>query len=1026
MTLILFGTHAVMKPRLHFVLLLVFMAYGTVDRPAPAVDAVVAPAPRDAVPENVVRDYAAELPRIPATEPADAISTFHVAPGFRLELVASEPLVQSPVACEWDENGRLYVCEMRGYSEQRDDGLSRISLLEDTDGDGCYDRSTVFADGLLWPTAIFPYDGGLFVADAPDIFFMRDDDGDGRADTKTLVLTGFGTSNVQGLVNSFRWGLDNRLHLATSSCGGEIRRAADPHDTQPVLIRGRDLAIDPRSGAFTLTSGASQHGMSFDDWGRKFVSHNSNHIQQVMYEDRYVARNPFLAAPSPRAMIAADGPQAEVYRTSPVEPWRELRTRMRVTGAARGVVEGGGRAAGYFTGATGVTIYRGDAWPAAWHGIAVVGDAGGNLVHRKRLEGPGIELVARRIDAESEFVSSSDIWSRPVQFANAPDGTLHMIDTYREVIEHPQSIPPEIKQHLDLTSGRERGRIYRIAPADFRSRPAPRLGEASTVELVAFLEHPNGWQRETASRLLFIRQDMDSIPLLQELVRQSSFPLARLHALCGLDGLDGLDRPIVLEALRDPCSGVRRHAVRLAEAFFGVPEVVESVAAMAEDPDIEVRYQVAFSLGERATMPATVLPSVRESLVRIGCRDAHDRWIRVAIQSSAVDDATDLLAGMLAGASERRLTPEASPLIEALAAQVATQDREEDVRRLVALLEPDSGIEPGIAIAFARGLTVGLARQGSTLARLRDEGSLAWLDDLVVELVERAAETAADPQASIAARVAAIEGLGMGYFPTVRPTLEPLLDSREPLAIQAAAVALIGGFPDPQAIEVLIDAWPSLAPRVKEAALEPLSTRPDRALALLAAIEAGHIPAADIPEARFRLLAASKHPDVSTGATKMLARVGSAHRQDVLALYHDCLALDGDVERGRMVFRTACASCHRVEGTGHALGPNLASMKTRGPEAILVNVLDPNREVNPLYMNYVCITQDGRTVTGMLASETSTSVTLRRAEGVEDTVLRSDIEELRSLGQSMMPEGLEKQVDPQGMADLIAYLMWAP
>ena len=1015
-----------MSARLVLLLLSSAAVGGGAVRAAPAAESAPASAPASAASESAGPDYSSELPRFPPTEPADAIPTFTVAPGFHLELVAAEPLVQSPVACEWDENGRLYVCEMRGYSENRDDGLSRISVLDDTDGDGRYDTSTVFADGLLWPTALFPYDGGLFVADAPDVFFLRDTDGDGKADEKTLVLTGFGTSNVQGLVNCFRWGLDNRLHLATGSCGGEIRRAADPPGTPAVPIRGRDLAIDPRTGAFRLTSGASQHGMSFDDWGRKFVSSNSNHIQQVMYEDRYVARNPFLAAPSPLAMIAADGPQAEVYRTSPDEPWRVIRTRLRVSGASRGAVEGGGRASGYFTGATGVTIYRGDAWPEEWQGVAVVGDAGSNLVHRKRLEAPGLELVARRIDRESEFVSSRDTWSRPVQFANAPDGTLHIIDTYREVIEHPASIPPEIKRHLDLTSGRERGRIYRIAPAGFTPRPAPRLGQASTAELVRLLGHPNAWHRETASRLLFIRQDRAAVPLLEALLAESAAPLARLHALSALDGLSALDAQTVLAALRDQAPGVRRHAARLAEAFFATPGVVEAVAALADDPDVEVRYQAAFSLGERQAMPPAVVPAARAALVKIARRDAGDRWMRVAIQSSAVDDAADVLAGLFAAAATGGLAPEAAPLVESLAAQVAAQDRAADVRRLVGLLEPGGDIEPGIAIALARGLAVGLGRPGSTLARLRDEGGLAGLDGIVAGLVERAARTAGDQQASVAARVAAIEGLGMGRFSAVRPTLEKLLDSREPIAVQAAAVARIGGFAEPEAAEVLITAWPTLAPRLKEAALEALAARPDRALALFAAIEAGRVPAADIPSARLAVLAASKQSEVAAGAARLLARQGSAHRTDVLAAYDGCLTLAGDVDRGRLVFRAACAACHRVEGTGHELGPNLSTMKSRGPEAILVNVLDPNREVNPLYMNYVCVTEDGRTVTGMLAAETATSVTLRRAEGAEDTVLRSDIEELKSLGQSMMPEGLEKQVDRQAMADLIAYLMWVP
>ena len=281
------------------------------------------------------QDYASQLPRIAPTEADRVLETFRVAPPFRLQLVAAEPLVNSPVAIEWDADGNLFVCEMRGYSENRDDALSRVSRLRDTNDDGIYDENTVFADGLLWPTAIFPYDDGLFVADAPDIYFMRDTDGDGIADEKRVVLTGFGTSNVQGLLNSFRWGLDNRIHVACSSAGGKVH--SPDHPDQAVDVRGRDLAIDPRTMQFELTSGGGQHGMCFDDWGHKFVSSNSDHIQQVLYDDRYIARNPFLLAlphgvrsprmaPRPRSIASArSSPGASCERTCafparPVDP----------------------------------------------------------------------------------------------------------------------------------------------------------------------------------------------------------------------------------------------------------------------------------------------------------------------------------------------------------------------------------------------------------------------------------------------------------------------------------------------------------------------------------------------------------------------------------------------------------------------------------------------------------------------------------------------------------------------------------
>ncbi len=243
-----------------------------------------------------------------------------------------------------------------------------------------------------------------------------------------------------------------------------------------------------------------------------------------MFEDRYIARNPYLAAPSPRVSIAADGPAAEIYRASPVEPWRVLRTRLRVAGKVPGPIEGGGRASGYFTGATGITIYRGDAWPAAWDGLAVMGDACTNLAHRKRLEPNGLETIARRIDQNAEFVASKDIWFRPVQFANAPDGTLYIADMYREVIEHPLSLPPAIKRHLDLTSGRDRGRIYRVVPDGFAQRPLPQLGAASTPDLVATLAHANGWHRETAARLLYQRRDQEATPALETLAVTSPAP----------------------------------------------------------------------------------------------------------------------------------------------------------------------------------------------------------------------------------------------------------------------------------------------------------------------------------------------------------------------------------------------------------------------------------------------------------------------------------------------------------------------
>lgn len=792
-------------------------------------------------------DFANELHRISPTPANEAIDTFQVADGFEMQLVASEPLIGSPVAIEWDASGAMFVCEMRGYSEDRDDGISGIARLTDSDGDGVYDTRTQYANDLLWPTGLFPFDGGLFVGDAPDLWYMKDTDGDGVADLKQRVFTGFGTSNVQGLMNSFRWGLDNRIHIACSSVGGIVRHARSSEADSGVSVRGRDFAFDPRTHDFVLTSGAAQHGMCFDDWGNKFVSSNSDHIQQVMYEDRYIASNPYAIPPPSRVSIAADGPQAEVFRDSPVEPWRIVRTRLRVAGKAKGPIEGGGRAAGYFTGATGVTIYRGDAWPKKWKGLAIVGDVGSNLIHRKRLERSGLEFVARRIDDNSEFVTSTDIWFRPAQFANAPDGSLHVVDVYREVIEHPLSLPAEIKRHLDLTAGRDRGRIYRIVPLDSAIRKASRFDQASTQDLVKTLSHPNAWHRETAARLLFERQDSAAVSSLRKLAGRSESPVARIHAMAALDGLStlggvsALNVETLLPGMDSTNKHVRRHAVRLSESFMSNSKIRDAFGRLVQDPSIAVRYQLAFTVG---TLDCTErLPILRDLITH----NLEDRWMRAAVLT-AIGDASSRLREQLTSEHENFTGPSAALFLEALDKQIAARNRNR----------------------------------------------------------------------------------GVSQNPT-------------------------------------------------------------------------------------------QH--LRTSASKQLRSEAEVHeREKVVRQYQSALSIEGDSKTGRDLFLKHCSTCHQVGGVGESVGPNLASVATRGGETVLTGLLDPNREVNPLYTNHIALTVDGRVITGMIIDEGSTSITLRGADAKVQSVLQIEIEELKNTGKSFMPDGFEDSLDRQAVADLIAFL----
>ncbi|MEO8497797.1 MAG: PVC-type heme-binding CxxCH protein, partial [Planctomycetota bacterium] len=742
------------------------------------------------------------------------------------------------------------------------------------------------------------------------------------------------------------------------------------------------------------TSGGGQHGLSFNQWGDKFVCSNSDHAQYVQFEDRYVARNPYFAAPSPRSSIAADGPQADVFRTSPIEPWRIVRTRLRAKGIVPGVVEGGGQPAGYFTGATGITIFRGNAWPAEYLGWAIVGDVGSNLVHRKRIEEDGAGYIARRVDEKSELLTSNDIWFRPAQFANAPDGALYIADMYRETIEHPLSLPPVIKKHLDLTSGRDRGRIYRIVGTDFKQQPLPRLGEASTATLVTTLAHENGWHRETAARLLYERQDRSAIPLLELLVRSGNTPEGRIHALYALDGLDGLSSEIILRATHDEHPRVREHAVRLSERVAAnSAQVRERLYAMVDDAAFRVRYQLAFTLGELSG------PSRNQALISIVKRDGSEGLMRVAVMSSLAEGAGDVLAGLAQDATIRQ-SQVGRGYITSLAAQIGKQQRGDDIAAVLRVLGSLPKTETETIQAIVQGLA---AKQGSDLAQQLAAVTGGQAEQLMKDLLSTASATAANRDAAAEARVAAVQRLRLGELDGRVPLFASLLTPTEPQEVQAAAIATLATYDSPGVATILVTQWRGLSPSLRGRAGDVLFSRDSWIPQLLAAVEANDIAMGDLEPTRMKLLASHRNPSIKKRAAKLLESTQNSDRNSLLVAYRESLDLPGDAMRGKAVFTKVCATCHQLEGVGHALAPNLAAMQNRGPEAILTNVLVPNREVNPQYLNYVLLTTDGRALTGMIAAETATSVTLKRADNATDTVLRIDIEALQSTGLSLMP-----------------------
>ena len=472
---------------------------------------------------------------LPQSLPKRSRKTIQLAPGFEIDLVAAEPQVVDPVAMAFDEEGRLFVAEMRGYPNG---GIAKgtitsgtVKLLEDRDGDGYYETSLPFAQDLRFPTSVMPYKGGLLVAVAPDLLFCEDRDGDGKAELRRTLYTGFGLDNIQQLVNGLQWGLDNWVYAGAGSNGGSVHSVEKPA-AQAVVLRNRGIRFHPDiPGSLEPTSGGGQFALAADDWEHWFTNTNSQHLRQIVLPDHYLRRNPYLAVNAVTLDIPDHGAACQVFRVSPFEAWRIERTRrrqadpaMRSRLPATELVPGG-----FITSACSPVVYTADLFPSDFLGNTFICDPANNLIHRDRLQPDGAVFSARRTEMGKEFLASTDNWFRPVCLTIGPDGALHVADFYREVIETPLSLPDDIKQRLNLES-RGRGRIWRVAPVGYKPGPKPSLKKATTPEPeVACLERKNPWWRLTGQRLLIERMARDAAPDLEALARTSSYPQARLH-----------------------------------------------------------------------------------------------------------------------------------------------------------------------------------------------------------------------------------------------------------------------------------------------------------------------------------------------------------------------------------------------------------------------------------------------------------------------------------------------------------------
>jgi len=990
----------------------------------------------------------------PAYTAEQSLAAMEFSEDFHAEVFLKEPQVMSPVEIVWDEDGRIYVAEMLDYPDDPPPGKparSRIRLLEDVDGDGKYEKATIFAEHVLQVSSLLPWKGGVFVASAPDILWMKDDNGDGVADTKKVLYTGFPKVNPEHRITNLRFGIDNWIYAANHGNDGKVT-APDQPNHPPVLIRGADFRFHPVTGEFETTSGPAQFGSSFDEWGNQFNCNNTQHIRHVILPMRYMSRAPLLEIPAYQQDISDHGqPSSPMFPLTGPQEWRKQRTELRQKRYDEQGLNRKEQLSGYFTGASGVTVYTGDAWPAEYRNNVFVADVSANLIHRDVITPDGVSFKASRSKDQTEFMASKDQWFRPCNFANAPDGNLYLMDVYRLFIETPESIPEEIKKGMDFYAGDTMGRVYKIVSNKSQTKRdlKPNLSKATTEELVKLLEHPNGWHRTTAQRLLLERQDREAIPLLIKLFEQSQSLTGRVMAMWTLSGQGSPHIGLAVKAINDSDPRMREQGIRVADtlllsadefkrklmsAFKSkvsaedevngtlVRPLTEAILGLKAEKEIRVQFQHAFTLGNLKDTRAF------DALVAVAATHSNDQWFRLAILSSVADSASQFFAALRAKHPNFDNKEMIAKLGSLIGAKHDAAEMTSFVKGLTGLKEPEAGLNglaKGLQLAGVKNLPAPSIEAALTpyLNHTNEAVSkAAWevarffeLKGLIDKALADLAKADLDPKK----KVAAIRALRGGQFAVVAPVLQKVLASGEAGEVKAAAVESLASFDDASVASSLLDAWASYTPEVRAKVLDAMLSEKERMKVLLKAIEETRVEKTAFgEEMRARLY---EHPEKEVADRAKAVFKGSGDdRGAAVANYKSVLTMAGDQARGKPIFEQHCAKCHLPQKGGR-IGADLSGVNNKTKDELLTSILNPGYAIEPRFVNYVVTTNDGRIRNGVLANETPGAITLRGLDG-DTTILRKNIKEIKASQMSLMPGAFEMLIDKQGMADLIAYL----
>ena len=948
-----------------------------------------------------------------AWAPEQTLRSIELDGPYEAQLVAAEPLVRDPVEMCWDAAGACYVADMLDYPLGGPDGkpLSRVQRLIDDNGDGAYDRAVTFADHLDHVQGLLPHRDGLVITTRTQILFLRDKDGDGVADERVPLIAGFNPSFSQLQVSSPRRGLDGEIYFNNGLDSKEIYPVVEGDGK--LNVARDNFRWNPRSGKIHPASGFGQYGGTFDDWGRHFFSAN---------------RSPVMFAVVPREAEMGGRTQywENIVPSGPASRIHPILITHTTSDAHSGTN----------TSACGLTVYRGDLMPEL-RGEIFVCDPTGQLVSRFHQPKPdGASLASDRVGNLTEFFRSRDEWCRPVNLTTGPDGALYICDIYRQYIDHARFFPDEFVKTHDMRSGEGEGRIWRIVPKGPKTIRKIEAAPSGMKERVAWLGHENAWQRETAQRLLLEQVGKgEAAKVLEDLKAYASSvplsPLARVHCFWTYAvAWSAAPEEVKAAHANDPWVPVPRGQWS--------PELAENVILIAG------RYPEMFR-GDRASMleQARNRGLTRTRMLWLAMLDSsagkmddalmrpmdlQDEWFQSAL-IGRFKEHTGEIAANLAGSdfSQESSAPKIA-LFRSLSAATAAGNSVPDFKRLVGVLEREPGKllwwKPAVLQGLAEGLPksdgsvagkslVDLAkgsREGMEPAQREIPGLLAQLDQVVF-----------DAGSPLELRLASLPLIGQRPHKEGGPLLAKLLGSDQPPEISALALSTLRRAGAVAVAPLLYAALPRSGPSIRKEIVSTLAGDARTRIDLLQRMDRGEVPKSLLDaEARWSLLQVKDGP-VKVLAEKLFQRP-SEDRAKVVAEYLPSTRAKGDASKGREIFTNVCSACHSFKGIGTAVGPDISDVRAREKDALLNDILDPNRMIEARWSANKVVLRDGRTLLGLMDSEGEKEITLRMPGGVKESIRRDQIQTFQALDTSLMPIGLEGGITTRQMADLLAFL----